>query len=305
MKSDPVRIKIVIYGIALLSCGWLSWKTLQGEQSPLTMQHVSAAIKPESFSFLETSPDVLIDRIIILSGLQNQIEEIGGKILQEIKQSKDKPDNPDVAMEMEKIVIESFGPEHFHRRLRVALKTGSDIERLANLAHSFNSPQMRKITEIEGREFDLMAFESFVENVTRNPLPTNRIRLLQMLESVTYTTHFAIELTASLKRAMRMGTVNDDNAAMNALDAELNTQKKKMADNIYQAMILTMAYVYRELDDLELEAYVQFYQTEEGEWFIKQAVNALTEAFRAGALQTGKRISELINAKKTHTKPSS
>ena len=304
MKFYLTTNKTALYGVILLCSGWLTWETLQGDQSPLTVQHASAAIKPVPFTLLETSSDTLIDRIITLSGLQTQIEEIGDKILQEIKQSPDKPDDPAIAMEMEKIVIESFEPEHFHRRLRVALKTGSDIERLENLVKSFNSLQMRKITEIEGREFDLDAFEAFVENVIQNPLPTNRIRLLQMLESVTFTTHFAIELTASLKRAMRMGTANDD-AAMKAFDAELNAQKKRMADNMYQAMILTMAYVYRELDDLELEAYVQFYLTEEGEWFIQQAVNALTEAFRAGALQTGKRLSELINGKKPHNKPSS
>ena len=98
-----------------------------------------------------------------------------------------------------------------------------------------------------------------------------------------------------------MGTANGDSATMTTFDAELNTRKKEMANNMYQAMILTMAYVYQELDDLELEAYVQFYLTEEGGWFIKQAVNALTEAFRAGTLQTGTRISELVNAKKPYT----
>lgn len=305
MKFHPIRIRMAIYGIVLLCSGWLTLGTFIGDQSSLTVPPANAAIRPLPFPSLETLPDTLIDRIIIISGLQKQIENIGDKVLQEIKQLPDKPDNPAVAMEMEKIVKESFRPEHFHRRVREALKTGSDLERLEILAHSLSAPQMLKITEIEGREFDLKAFEVFVESVIREPLPANRIRLLQALESVTYTTRFAVELTALLKQAMLMGTVNDDKKASALFDTKRIEQKKEPPVNMYQAMILTMAYVYQELDDSELEAYVQFYLTEEGEWFIRQAVNALAEAFRAGSLQIGKRISELVKAKKPFANTSS
>ncbi|MCB1986504.1 MAG: hypothetical protein H6936_09235 [Burkholderiales bacterium] len=303
MKFYPNSIKMAIYGIVLLCGGWLSWGTLLTEHLSLTVSHAKAATRPASSLLLETSADTLIDRIIILSGLQKQIEDIGSKILQEIKQSPDRPDDPAVAREMEKIVMESFKSEHFHHRLRKALKTGSTLERLEILAQSFSAPHMRKITEIEGREFDLNAFEGFIQGVIQKPLPTNRLRLLQALESVTYTTHFAIELTAGLKRAMRMAIINGDDATMTAIDIELNAHKKKTTENMYQAMILTMAYVYQELDDLELEAYVQFYLTEEGEWFITQAVNALSDTFRDGSFQIEKRMLELVNEKKPYTDP--
>lgn len=305
MNSYPIKIKRAIYGGILLCSGWLAWEIFWCEQPSLTVPHASAAIRPAPFTSLETSPDALIDRIIILSGLQKQIEDIGGKILQEINQSPHKPEDPAVSKEIEKIVIESFRPEHFHHQLRKALKTTPNQGRLEKLVHTFSAPHMRKITEIEGRELDLEALEAFVESVIRKPLPTNRLRLLQTLESVTYTTLFAVELTMSLNNAMLTGIDNDNDEATIAFDTTRIEQKKELTAKMYPGMILTMAYAYRELDDLELDAYVQFYLTEEGEWFITQVVNALTKAFRAGALQTGKRISELVKAKKSFTKASS
>ncbi|GJL74489.1 hypothetical protein [Nitrosomonas sp.] len=301
MKFYAKKISMVICSVAILGCGgWFTWQALSDGQLPLPVSHAEAAIRPAPSLSAASSSDELIGKIITLSGLQKQVEEIGDKLLETIRQSPDKPDDPVIAIEIEKIVAESYKPEHFHQRLREALKEDFDRGRIEKLVQALSTPLMKRITEIEGREFDLHMLEAFIEKVTREPLPTYRLHLLQALESVTHTTKFAIELTVGVKRAMLMGLVNNDDAeAMTVFDTKLNEQKKEMTEKMYPAMVITMAYVYQELNDAELDAYVQFYLTEEGNWFITQSVNALAAAFHAGSLQTGKRIAELTMTKKT------
>ena len=299
MKFDAKKIAIAACSVVILGSGWFTLQTLSNGQLLQPVPYAEAAIRPTPFMPVAASPDELIDKIIVISGLQKQIEDIGNKLLETINQSPDKPKDPIIVMEIERIVAESYKPEHFHQQLREALKQDFDHSRMEILLQSLGTPLMKRIAEIEEREFDLKALGIFIEGVIQNPLPTNRLRLLQSLESVTYTAEFAIELTVGVSRALLMGKVNSDTEAMTALDTKLNEQKKELAVTMYPAMILTMAYVYQELNDSELDEYVQFYQTEEGEWFITQAVNALIEAFRVGSLQTGKRIAELTTAKKT------
>lgn len=300
MRFDAKRITMAICGVAILGCsGWVTWQILSNGQLTLPISHAEAAIKPAPLQPVASSPDELIGKIIILSGLQKQVEEIGDKVLESIRQSPDKPDDPVIVKEIEKIAAESYKPEHFHQRLHEALKADFNRERIEKLLKALNTPLMRRITEIEGREFDLHMLEVFIEGVIREPLPTNRLRLLQALESVTHTTKFAIELMVGMKRAMLMGAVNGDAETMIIFDTKLSEQKKELTENMYPAMMLTMAYAYQELNDMELDEYVQFYLTEEGNWFITQTVNALTAAFRASSLQTGKRIAELAIIKKT------
>ncbi|MCP5292429.1 MAG: hypothetical protein H6938_07860 [Burkholderiales bacterium] len=296
MKLQIKQTVLIVSGFVLLS-GLLAGGTRISDPLTLSIPAARAAINPSPIVIPNASPDALIDKIIVLSGLQKQINYVSEKLLEDIHQSPKKPDDPILVEEIEKIVTEVYKPEFFLQQLRNALKQNFKHEQLETLVQMFSTPLMQKITRIESREFDLDDLEAFIENLVRTPLPTNRLRLLQDLETVTRTTEFVIELSISTRRALLMGRVNGDTEVMNVFDSSINAQKKEIRDNTYQGVILIMAYSYQELTDLELDEYIQFYLTVEGEWFITQTVNTLIEAFQAKSLQTGRRIAELAMKK--------
>jgi hypothetical protein len=159
----------------------------------------------------------------------------------------------------------------------------------------FNSPLMQRITEMENHDFNLVTFETFIEDIIRTPLPANRLRLLQDLEAVTRTTELVTEIALGAKRALLTGRMQSEgNEATQILDARIAVQETDMNDNTYQNVIIMMAYSYRELTDPELSEYIRFYETTEGDWFITHAVNAMIGAFRTGSLEAGKRIAALV-----------
>jgi len=169
---------------------------------------------------------------------------------------------------------------------------------LETLVKMYETPLMRKITDIENRDFDFQAFETFIEGVLHASVPTNRLQLLQELESVTRTTEFAVELSISTRRAMLIGVSGDNADALNTFDTNISVQQEQLRESTFQTVMLVFAFSYQELTDPELNEYIQFYYTEEGDWFITQTINAFIEAFHASSLQTGKRIAELTMQKK-------
>ena len=265
----------------------------------LSMPVAEASINPSPSAVSTASPGALVDQIIRLSGLQKQIEQISEKLLEDIHQSPDKPSDPVLVEAVEKIVSEAYKPEFFLQQLRTTLKQSFSTAQLETLVRMYNTPLMQKITAIENRELDLVAFEAFIENIIQTSLPANRLHLLQELESVTHATEFVVELMISTRRALLMGMVDDTMETMNSFDASVEAQKNEIRDSTYQNVILIMAYSYQELTDLELGEYIQFYETVEGEWFITQSVGTLIEAFHMGSLETGKRIAELAAQQQT------
>ncbi len=177
MKFQVKRIIPAISGITLLS-SWFVWQNQTNQPQILSLPIVEAAIYPNPFILSDTSPDALIDKVIVLSGLQKQIDQISEKLLQDIHQSPDKPDDPIVVENIEKIVKDAYRPEFFLQQLRSALKQNFDRDQLETLVRMYNTPLMQRITEIENREFDLETFEAFIEGVIRTSLPTNRLRQL-------------------------------------------------------------------------------------------------------------------------------
>lgn len=299
MKLKAKRIILAVSGIALLGGGWFVWET-QMNMTPQTLSipTAEAAINPAPSDFSNTSADVLIDKVIVLSGLQKQIDQVSEELLKDMHHYPEKPDDPMIIAELEKIVMEVYKPEFFYERIHQTIKQNLNREYLETLVKMYDTPLMRKITAIENRDFDFLAFEAFIEGVIRTSLPPNRLQLLQELESVTRTTEFAVELSISTRRAMLMGASGDNADALSTFDATISAQQDEIRENTYQTVLLVFAYSYQELTDSELNEYIHFYYTEEGEWFITQTINAFIEAFHASSLQTGKRIAELALQKK-------
>ncbi|SET06792.1 hypothetical protein SAMN05216326_1115 [Nitrosomonas marina] len=286
------QIVMIAIGFMLLA-GLFVGPIWMDKTRTLSIPTANAAISPSPTVIPGASQDALIDEIIVLSGLRKQIDHVGEKSLEDIHQSSKKPDDPILVEEIEKIVTEIYRPEFFLKQLRNSLKQNFKHTQLETLVQMYSTPLMQKITQIESRELDLEALEVFIENLVRTPLQTNRLQLLQNLEAVTRTTEFVTELSISTRRALLMGKVKGDTEAMNAFDSNINAQKIEIRDNTYQGVIFIMAYSYRELTNMELNEYIQFYQTAEGMWFITQTVDTLIEAFQAKSLQMGRRIAEL------------
>ncbi|MDR4517129.1 MAG: hypothetical protein MRK00_07055 [Nitrosomonas sp.] len=246
---------------------------------------------------VEKSPGQLIDEIVTASGLHKQIREIPDKIMMGAKQSSAMPRDPDAVKQVEKIMTESFKPEHFHQRIRKALLKDFDHDRIAGLLKSYHSPLVRKMQAFEQRDIQSDAFESFMDGLADAPLSEERFRLVRKYDSATNITDFAVELVAGTTRAMMMGATSGDMNKMTAFDADFAKHRKDLTDTMRNVMLVTLVYVYREASDAELAEYVDFFTSEDSKWFETLSMATLLEEFHAGAQFAGERLAALTQTK--------
>jgi len=298
LNFDKKKTVMAVVGAGVLGlAGWLAWDMFMTEPPPPPPPPVAVAVKPAPKP-AEVSPDKLIDELVTVSGLRKQIDQIPDKVAQGARHSSAKPRDQAVVAEVEKIMAEAFKPDRFHQRVRDALKKDFDRKRVEGLLKTLNTPLMKKMTDLEGREVKPEELAAFANGLAKAPLSKERLQTLQDYDSTTKGSEFATELVTGVTRAMVAGAVGGDAAKLAKFDSEFGKQKAKLGNAVRDATLLASAYMYRDVSDSDLAEYTRFYATDDGKWFVTTVMNALLEEFRAGAQQAGERIAELAKAKK-------
>lgn len=294
-KKKTAMAAISVVAVAIV--GWVAWDTFMVEPPPPPPPPPVAAAKPPAAK-VEISPDKLVDELITVSGLRKQIDRIPDQVIQGARQSSAKSKDQAVIAEVEKIMTEALKPERFQKRVRDALTKDFDRKRVEGLIKTLNTPLMKKMAELEGKDVKPEELAAFAKGLAKTPIAKERLQLLQDYDATSKSSEFATELVMGTTRAMVAGAVGGDAAKLAQFDREFGKQKGKLGDAVRDATLLTLAYMYRDVPDTELAEYTKFYTTDDAKWFVGQAMNALLEEFRAGAQQSGERIVEMAKSKK-------
>lgn len=258
---------------------------------------VAAKPKPPA----EVPPEKLVDQLIEHSGLGKQLAQIPEKVALGVRQSSTKPRDPEAVAEIEKIMGESFSADRFQKRVRDTLKQDFDRKRVESLNKLLAAPQMKKLIELETRPLKGEELAAYAKELSKSPLPPERVQVLNGLADSTRAPEFATGIVAGTTRAMMMGAVGGDAATMAKFDAAFDKQKAKLAQAVRDATVLSFAYTYREVPDTELAEYAKFYASEDGRWLMDKVMGAILEEARASAEQAGIKMAEAAKARKGAT----
>ncbi|MCE3001052.1 MAG: hypothetical protein ACK59Y_00905 [Betaproteobacteria bacterium] len=291
------RKKIAMGAVAAVTVaiiGWMGWDAFMAEPPPPPPPPVAAKPKPPA----EVPPEKLVDQLLEVSGLSRQLAQIPEQAKMGARQSAVKSADAAVTAEIEKIVAESFKAERYQQRVREALTKDFERKRIESLNKAFAAPQVKKIVEIESKPMNGEELAAFAKEVSKKPLSAERVKLLSDFADTTRSHEFLVALFIGTARAMMIGIVGGDAAAMKKFDADLEKNKAALMQGL-RGMVLTIsAFVYREVPDAELAEYAKLYESEDAKWMVAKVMNAIIEETRVSAEPAGIKIAEMGKARK-------
>lgn len=304
LNFDIKKAVMVVVGAGVLGLGgWLAWDAFMTEPPPPPPPQ--AAAKPKPKPPVEVPPEKLVEELLNVSGVRKSFDQIPGKVLQGAQQSSARPRDPAVVAEVEKIMQEAFSSERFHKRVQGTLIKDFDRKRVETLIAAFRAPLVKKMVELEGANVEPQAVAEFARGLTKNPLPKERIDLVQRLDAVTRASEITTEIVVTTTRAMVAGATGGDAGQLAVFDKQFGAQRGKLAEVLRNAVLSTFAYIYRDVSDADLAEYLKFYEGEDGKWLMERITAGMIDEFRSAGEQAGERIAAMAKLKAPKTAASS
>ena len=257
----------------------------------------SAALVTAAFTAQAQSGEAieLAKRLVASSGLAAQLQSIPGQIEQDLAQMRGKV--PDEMLDaMAGAARESFRPalleDDIVRAVAKALPSAEMRQALAWL----DTDAGRRVTRAEeggAGSATLEALHAYAQDSKRRPPSAKRTALLKGLVEATT----AVESSVALIESMALGVA----VGMDAMQpqqkrigvAALRSRLRQampidaLRDSMSAAMPGLFAFVYRDISDADLEAYLAFNRSVGGTRYNRVVMDAFTEALTRASIRVG------------------
>lgn len=298
LNFDIKKAVMAVVGAGVLGVGgWLAWDTFMAEPPPPPPPPPQAAAKPKPKPPAEVPPEKLVEELLTASGVRKSFDQIPEKVLQGAQRSSARPNDPAVVAAVEKIMQEAFRSERFHKRVQASLLKDFERKRVEALLAAFRAPLAKKLVELEGAKVEPQAVAEFAKGLAKNPLPKERIDLVQRLDAVTRAGEVTTEIVLTTTRAMVSGATGGDAKQMAVFDKQMDAQRGKLAEVLRNAVLVTFAYIYRDVSDADLGEYLKLYESDDGKWLMERLVSGMIEEFRSAGEEAGGQIAAVSKSK--------
>jgi hypothetical protein len=246
-------------------------------------------------------------RLLQNSGLAVQVKSFPRQVDQDLAQAQGRlPD--ELLAALRSAARESFSPAAMHEDLVrgiAARLTVSEMRKALVWLDTDVGRRMTRAEELAAEQLTPEALQAYADGLKRRPLSPRRSELIASLSAATK----AVESGATLMEGVALGiAVGMDNLqpAENRLGiAALSEQLRQSMppDKLREAlaaMTPTMyAYVYRDVSDADLEAYLAYNRSNTGVRYNDAMMGALTEALSKAALRVGAGVEAALGRKST------
>lgn len=232
---------------------------------------VATSAHAENAKAANATPDpaaksIVIDEILDLSGVKRALEIIPGQIEEEM----DNPEGeysklPEEQREQLRVVMrEAFEPEHLVAEMKQTLADNYRQPVYEAVRARLNSPQGRRLTELEAQLTVTDIEERLQEYATvlnATPPPRGRMKLIGELDKAALTSETILDLSVASFGAVALAA-REDQAPLDekALRKALEGIRAKLRPAITDHTLLMLLYVHRDVTNRELQGFVRFYQ---------------------------------------------
>ncbi len=249
--------------------------------------------RPDHLSTAETRA---LDNLLERSGLQAQLESLSAGVRVKFLRGRSPLSGQD-RVTIDRIVSERFAAEALYARIRLEFERNLDAAKLAKVLAWFDSPLGRRITGLELAAPVSDGGLDAVADLGHDRLAPRRLGLIERLDSGGGASETTVDVTMailrSLTRAFQPAMPAVARPSRGQLEEEFARARNRTLEQIKHACLVGMLSAYRSLSEQELEQYVQFVESEAGQWYMSVMNSTLLTAVDVAAEATA---AELVTA---------
>jgi Uncharacterized protein conserved in bacteria (DUF2059) len=262
---------LAVLGMAFATVGVPAAATIRPEG-------VRAVARPDDPPEAETRGlDTLLER----SGLGVQLESLSAVVRVQFQPAGRRLSGQD-RLTIDRIVSERFAANALYARIRREFAQNLDAAKLTTALAWYNSPLGNRIIGLELAALVYNGGSEAVADLESNrPLP-RRLALIQRLDAGGGTSETTLDMTVAIVRSLTRAFQHSLPAVARLspaqLDEELTRARNRTLEQFRDACLVSMIFAYRTLSDHELDQYVQFVESEAGQWYMGMKNSTLLTA---------------------------
>lgn len=234
--------------------------------SSKTMQYIFILLLLLALPLLShaQSKQASIDEILQATGINKLITASPKLALAALKQSAFAVEDPEVNSQLNAAFKRAFTEESIKQSISSQLHQSIPSSLANNYLSLLADPIWQKLSKMErasSNPANAQEMMAFAENIQRQSAADSRVALIERLDQANRTSEFSIELQLAFFRSVFKAINPIMDSDMKIDEEELSKMqdevRKSISSDINKHVQLSYLYAFRNVDDVELESYVQ------------------------------------------------
>ena len=244
--------------------------------------------------------DARVEELFRLSGTKGQVAGVLVQLRADLSQRVGEIPEPVAATLLEAAEFAFAAPKleaGMIARIRAEMDPGH-AERALEWLRSDAGKAIARVEQAGSSPEEMAKLESYAATLESSPPQEARVELIVRLNEASRAADFGAQIATQIGVATVQGIGSASGQAESAeqIRAAFESQGDQLRSILSQAMVLTNLFVYRDVDDESLGAYVVFLETDAGQGYIQVVSRALVEAISRASEEFGRRIAKSLPA---------
>lgn len=272
----------------------MSWKRSVGVFLALTLVFAAGLAQA-------ADKRALASEVMRVSGLEQQLAQTTRSINDSLKKAEESGKATPEQREIGAVMLEAFGTENILAAVGKQLADQLNEGELQKVLSWYEGDPGRKLIRLENQLTDPEKAKELVEfakQAEQNPIPEARQSLYKKIDKATLTTETTVDMQLNSRVAMVKAMNKTAKSEKKLTDAEIKekieSQRPKAMEFMQQINLIKFAYLFKDVPESDLAAYVKFAESDVGRKYFKARSKALDAAMQEGSRKVGEAMGSRI-----------
>lgn len=232
------------------------------------------------------SASATIAELMEASGLGQQLQWVASSTRAQI-QSRLGVLDADERAAVDRAVAAAFSPSRLHALVDEVLAprlVGTNAGRVLGWYRASIGRKIVSAETVAAMPEAEQQLAAFAKRRAGRPAERARLERLRRLDVAAGTSEFTFDIVVAVTQGVRRGIEPflpvDRQRALAAAERDLADTRERAVEQLRTALLVNHDFIYRDIDDAELDAYLEFLTSPDGRWFTGEIHRALLHAVR-------------------------